>query len=260
MAIVTLTTDLGTKDFYAASIKGRIYSLCPNATIVDVTHEIPPFDIQVAAFSLKNLYPDFPKGSIHLIGVNPVENNIQKHVVVFHDGHYFIGADNGIFSLLFDEAPQQTLLLSIKDQTAQKTFPAKDVFATAAAHIANGGELAEITSGSHVIQEKSGLAPILETNSIRGVCIYIDAMGNITTNITKKLFQYVGKGRNFEIAYRRADYSISKIHDNYDQVPEGEKVALFNNFNYLEIAINRGSASKLFGMNQYDTIRIDFVE
>lgn len=258
MAIVTLTTDLGTKDFYTASIKGRIFSLCPSCTIVDVTHEIPAYDIQVAAFALKNTFPDFPKGSIHIIGVNPVENESQKHILIIHKGHYFIGADNGVFSLLFDDVPEQVFKLNIKDQNPQKTFPAKDVFARAAAFIANGENIEEIIQGPHVIQEKNSLAPVVESDSIRGLCIYIDTMGNITTNIPLELFNYVGKGRDFKISYRREDYTITSISQSYDNVPEGEKLALFNNFNYLEIAINKGNANKLFGMNQYDTIRIDF--
>lgn len=258
MAIVTLTTDLGTKDFYSASIKGRIYSLCPQVTLVDITHEIPPFDIQAAAFSLRNAYPDFPEGSIHIIGVNPIENEQQKHVIVFHEGHYFIGSDNGIFSMLFNETPQQVWRIKLTQEIPQKTFLTKDVFATVAAHIANGMELGDITSGSHFLQEKNALVPVVESDAIRGMAVYIDAMGNITTNITKQLFKEIGLGRDFEIAYRRADYSIKKISSNYDQVPEGEKVALFNSFESLEIAINKGNASKLFGMRLYDIIRIDF--
>tara|TARA_B110000211_G_C13941286_1_gene491786 strand:- start:110 stop:889 length:780 start_codon:yes stop_codon:yes gene_type:complete len=258
MAIVTLTTDLGSKDFYTASIKGKLHSLCPAVTIIDITHEVPPFDIEVAAFCLKNSYSDFPVGTIHIIGVNPIANDEQKHVIVQHNGHFFIGADNGVFSLIFEDNDIEANVIESDFSVLKSTFPAKDVFAKAAAHIASGNELNNIIGKKINLQAKSSLAPITETDSIRGLCIYIDSMGNITTNITKALFMHIGKGRPFEIGYRRNDYSINTISINYDAVPEGEKVAIFNNFQYLEIAINKGSASKLFGMKRYDTIRVDF--
>lgn len=260
MAIVTLTTDLGTKDFYAASIKGKIYSLCPNTTIVDITHEIPPFDTEIAAYSLKNTYNDFPKGSIHIIGVDPVENENQKHVVVFNDGHYFVGADNGVFSFLFDTPPQQVLKINLTKISLTTTFPAKDVFATVAAHLSAGKALSEITSGNHILVSRNSIIPTLESNTISGHAIYIDSMGNITADITKGTFIQVGMGRGFEISFRRPDNTIKKISSYYNQVPKGEKLALFNNCNNLEIAINEGSASKLFGMKRGDVIRVNFID
>jgi S-adenosylmethionine hydrolase len=260
MAIVTLTTDLGTKDFYAASIKGRIYSLCPSATIVDITHEVPPFDKEIAAYSLKNTFCDFPKGSIHIIGVDPVEKDNQQHVVVFQDGHYFISADNGVFSFLFNKIPRQVLKIKLSDISKETTFPVKDVFAAAAAHIAGGKEITEITSGKHILVDRNSIVPTLESNTISGHAIYVDSMGNITADITKATFKQVGMGRNFEISFRRPDNSIKKISSYYNQVPKGEKLALFNNCNNLEIAINEGSASKLFGMKRGDIIRINFTD
>ncbi|MFT6745975.1 MAG: S-adenosylmethionine hydrolase [Glaciecola sp.] len=260
MAIVTLTTDLGTKDFYAASIKGRIYTLCPNVSIVDITHEVPPFDVEIAAFSLKNTYKDFPKGSIHIIGVDPVEKENQKHVIVFHDDHYFVSADNGLFSFLFDIIPDQVLLIDIASHSTTTTFPAKDIFATVAAHLASGKSLDEVTSGQHVLVNRSSIGPTFESNTISGHAIYVDSMGNITTDITKEAFKKIGLGRNFEVGFRRPGNSIQKISRYYNQVPAGEKIALFNNFNSLEIAINQGNASKLFGMKRGDVIRVNFVD
>jgi S-adenosylmethionine hydrolase len=260
MAIVTLTTDLGTKDFYVASIKGRVYSLCPEVTLVDITHEIPSFDAEIAAFSLKNTYQDFPPGSIHIIGVDPAEKENQKHVVVKHNGHYFISADNGVFSFLFNESPDQVLKIHLDDNLSSTTFPAKDVFATVAAHLAAGKDITEVTSGNQTLAVRNPIVPTLESNTISGHAIYIDSMGNITADITKEIFSRIGLGRNFEIGFRRPDNSIKKISTYYNQVPKGEKLALFNNCNNLEIAINEGSAAKLFGMKRGDVIRVNFIE
>ncbi len=102
MSIITLTTDLGLKDHYVASLKGRIYSQLPSAKVIDITHLIDKHNIVQAAFTLKNAYKDFPKGTVHIIGVKPLVDSHSQHVVVCYDNHYFIGADNGIFSLLFE--------------------------------------------------------------------------------------------------------------------------------------------------------------
>lgn len=259
MSIVTLTTDLGVKDFYVASIKGKLLNLCPEVKIIDITHQVPPFDIQIAAFSLKNSYKDFPKGSIHIIGVNPALTALHTHVLILHKGHYFIGADNGIFSLLFDEVPEEIYELNKRDASENQTFPVKDVFVPAAAQVLNGKAPATVGSKKTGILEKNTLAPVLESDSIRGIALYIDSMGNITTNISKEMLLHVGKGRDFEIGFRRLDYTIRNLSADYESVPEGEKLAIINNSGHLEVAINRGNASKLFGIKAYDTIRVDFI-
>ena len=141
MSIITLTTDLGLKDYYVAGIKGHILSQLPDANIVDISHEIPAFNISVAAFCLKNCYYDFPKGSIHIIGVSPEANEFTRHVVIKYQNHYFIGADNGIFSLLFDEIPEVIFDLNIISNEEKRTFPTKDIFVSAACHIGRGGTL-----------------------------------------------------------------------------------------------------------------------
>ena len=97
MAVITLTTDLGLKDYYVGSIKGAILKDIPSAHIIDISHDIPSFDISVASFCLKNVYKDFPDGSIHIIGVAPSADENTLHLVIEKDGHFFIGADNGIF-------------------------------------------------------------------------------------------------------------------------------------------------------------------
>jgi S-adenosylmethionine hydrolase len=258
MAIITLTTDLGLTDFYVASIKGKILSLCPEAKIVDVSHNIPHFDISNAAFCLKNCYADFPKGSIHIIGVSTISGNKHNHLLVYHNEHYFISADNGIFSLLFDDEIQTVYAINLPEVNQEFTFPTKDLYTVIAAQLANQLPMNQMTSLGKINIEKSSFKPVIETNSIRGMAIYIDSMFNITTNISKKMFEEIGGGRNFEIVFRRSEYSIKNINQNYNEVPEGENVALFNHNHHLEIAINKGAASKLLGIKQFDTIRIDF--
>lgn len=258
MSIITLTTDLGLKDYYVAGIKGHILSQLPDATIIDVSHEIPVFNISVAAFCLKNCYNDFPEGSIHIIGVSPEANEFTRHVIIKQKGHYFIGADNGMFSLLFDETPEIIFDLNIVSDEEKRTFPTKDIFVSAACHIGRGGTLELIGTQIESLTERTNFQPVIEEDVIRGMAMYIDSYGNVTTNITRSLVKLVGKNRDFSIVFRRSDYNIHELKFNYSEVPEGEKLALFSTNNHLEIAINKGNASKLFGIKLSDTIRVEF--
>ena len=124
MAIITLTTDLGLKDHYVGSVKGSILSRFPEASIIDISHQIPTYNIQDAAYIIKNAYPNFPKGSIHIIGIKAEQTSQSSHVIVFSDGHYFISADNGIFSFL--DSPIEKI---IELPVSISTFPTRDVFA-----------------------------------------------------------------------------------------------------------------------------------
>ncbi len=257
MAIITLTTDLGLIDYYVASVKGAILSELPDSNIIDITHEIPSFDLQKTAFVIKNCYKDFPKVSIHIIGVNSETNIDIPHIAILHKGHYFIGSDNGMFSLIFDEEPPEKIVeLNISQETDRTTFSTKDVFVKAACHIARGGTLEVIGSLKQELSVRTMFRAVSENNIIKGMVIYIDHYGNVITNITESLFKEYGKGRPFAVNFR--GYKISKISKSYCTVPEGERVALFSSTGYIEIAMNKGNANKLFGLNQGDIIRIEF--
>ncbi len=266
MAIITLTTDMGLKDYYVASVKGAILSQFPEAVIVDISHDVPPFNIAQASFVIRNAYKDFPKGTVHIIGVNPDADMDTHHLAVEFDGHYFVGADNGIFSLLFDKPLEHIFELSITQDSDDLTFPTKHVFVKAACHIARGGTMEVIGKRIETIRQRELFRAVVEGSIIRGTVIYIDSYGNVITNITESLFKEVGKGREFSIYFRKADYDITRISQAYNEVPEGEKVALFSATGYLEIAINKGvegsggGANKLFGLKVNDTVRIEFVE
>jgi S-adenosyl-L-methionine hydrolase (adenosine-forming) len=264
MTVVTLTTDMGLKDYYVAAVKGALLLGADNLTIIDVSHEIVPFDIGHASFVLRNCYREFPEGTLHLIGVNPEETEKSKHVVVHHNGHFFIGADNGIFSMLFDELPETIYEITFLGPLAGQSFPTKNVFVPTALALIRGEPLANIGLPKESLLRKQLFRPVMDDFSVKGTVSYIDAYGNIMTNITRALFDEVGKGRTFKIHLTRAGYSISKIHERYGEVPEGEKVAVFSSSGFLEIAINKGversggGANKLFGLKLNDTITIEF--
>jgi len=257
MAIITLTTDLGSKDFYQAALKGSILSILPTANIVDITHEVPSFNISYAAFVLKNVYNYFPKGTVHLIGIDSVFSEQSKYVALKHYDHYFVGADNGIFSLLFDEAPDEIVELNIMQDLKYLHFPLVDIFVKAAIHLAKGGKLKEIGIPTDTVEERMLLHPVIERDIIRGSVIYIDTFCNVITNITKELFTRIQRNRDFTLYFRKSE-TINQLSWHYNEVPEGEKLCLFGISNHLEIAINKGKASGLLGLHLNDIVRVEF--
>lgn len=264
--LITLTSDMGLKDYYVAAIKGAIYSQLPDVKVVDISHDIPPFDIVHASFVLKNTFKHFPKNTIHIIGVDTEKNNSSGHLIVKNHDQYFIGSDNGIFSLIFEKKPDGIWNINRNTESETHSFPTKDIFVSIACHLARGGLPAVVGKEILEIKSKQLFRPIIDINSIKGMVCYIDKYGNLITNITKKIFNEVGKEKSFKIYLTRSEYSIEKIHDNYNEVIEGERIAIFGSSGFLEIAINKGvkgsggGASQLFGISINDIITIEFKE
>lgn len=264
MGIVTLTTDLGYKDYYVSAIKGRMLSYLPQTTVVDISHEIPPFNISKAAFVLKNAYKHFPKNSVHIVGVSPERTKDNKHLLIYHNNHYFIGADNGIFSLTFEEKPTAIYEITLPLDVDDLTFPTKSIFVKIAAHVLAGGEITEVAQPIENLNAAHTYMPAGDSDRIIGTVIYIDNYGNVITNISEKYFHENGRGRNFTIFLKDSDYNIKNLSESYGDVPEGEKLALFNSSDLLEISINKGvngaggSANTLLGLELFGSIRIEF--
>jgi len=260
--IITLCTDMGYRDHYVASIKASLIAQAPDARIVDISHNIPAFDIAQAAFVLKNVYQEFPTGSIHILGVKPEGDTETAHVIVEHKGHFFVGADNGIFSILIDGEPDAVFEITISQDSDLLTFPTKYVLAKAAAHLARGGTAEVIARRSELKKKSISLQPIIGADSIQGHLVHIDTYENIISNISRGMFKDVGRGRDFLISY--GGYQVRKIHTAYNQVSLGEKVALFGGTGFLEFAINGGTthsgggATSLLGLRLSESVRIDF--
>ena len=274
MAIITLTTDFGEKDHFAGAVKGAIYSELPTARIVDISHSIAPFHITEASYIIKNAYRSFPEGTIHIIGIDSELTPENRHIALKLDGHYFICANNGILSLIASEiVPEKIVEINIHDKV-ESNFPVLDVFVKVAGHLARGGTLEVIGKPVTEIKQLKEIEPYTNTeeNQIKGNVLYIDNYGNVVTNITKKLFEKVGKGRKFEMRARTATFS--EIYDTYSDAinfdtdmvnrEDGKKLAIFNSGGYIELAIYKsnpstvGSASTLFGLEWRDTVTINF--
>jgi S-adenosyl-L-methionine hydrolase (adenosine-forming) len=255
MAIVTLTSDFGLKDHFVASLKGALLSAIPNLNMVDISHSITPFDLQQAAFTLGHAWKQFPAGTIHLVCVGPSPTTRFRHIAFRLKGHYFIGSDNGIFSLFSEEQPELIIEIS-KAGDEPSSFTALDVYVPFAAAIASG--LALETLGEKI----SGVAQLIrprhlpEEDVLKGNIVYIDSFGNLVTDITKSEFERIGKGRDFSIVLIGDE--INSIVQRYSDVDEGDKLALFNSEGLLEIAINQGKANQLLNLRVNTVIRVTF--
>ena len=257
MNIVTFTSDFGLKDYYAAYLKGRILSYGIPLTMVDVTHQVDAYDIVQAAFMLRNAYKAFPKGTIHVVSVNNFYDPQPRFLAVLHDGHYFIAADNGLFSLLFEELPEFMYELP---QHNELTVPSlNDLFAQAVAYILQGKTFHEIGIPTARRTQRISLQAITGKSYIRGSVVHIDAFGNVIVNIDRALFDRIGQGRAFELYFKRFD-PICQLSHKYSDQSVGELLCLFNSAGFLEIAVNMGQAASLFSLRVDDTVQIDFLE
>lgn len=254
MPIVTLTSDFGLGDYYIALIKGALLCQNQNLNIVDITHNVKNYDIVQGAFVLKNTFSSFPKETIHILSVNNFYSKRNCFLAVRYADHYFIGPDNGVLSLIFNEKPQDIYEL---EYDSKSDFLLKDVFSKAAGHIANGLPFNEIGIKVDEMEERITFQPVINKSQIRGTVIHIDHYENAIVNITKKLFEEVRGKRKFSISFKRID-PIRKISKNYSDVAVGERLCFFNSAGYLEIAINMGKAGSMFGLNIDDSVQIDF--
>lgn len=274
MSIITLTTDYGLKDHFAGILKGKIFSILPSTNIVDITHTIDKFNLLEASYLLSVSYAHFPKGTVHIVCVDACRNADTEHIVMLYDGHYFIGANNGILGSLTNKLNAEKIVqITIHDRLINGSSDL-DVFAMVATHLAKGGEMNVIGTPISEIKKMNVLVPIVEQNEkiIRGHVVYIDDFGNCVTNISKNFIEEIAKGREYTIRF--SSHIIKKVKNNYSDFKNnstaalnamaGNEMAIFNQDHFLEIAIYRsnpkrsGSAQTLLGLKIQDVVLVEF--
>lgn len=275
MSIITLTTDFGNKDFFVSSVKGAILSEVKNAMIIDISNEIQPYNHSEAAYILKNAYKNFPKGTIHIVGVESELTPENRHIAMVFEGHYFIGSDNGIFSMIKDDLKAEKIVEINIHEKESSSFSVLDVFVKVAAHISRMGKLEVIGKIIKSIKQITNINPVVnnKANQILGSVIYIDNYGNVVTNINRKFFNEIRKSRDYKIFARTVKFE--NIYENYSgaidfsnpkekREEDGKKIAIFNSANHLELGIYKsnpktyGSAASLFGLDYRDPITVKF--
>lgn len=260
MQVITITSDMGNRDFYLAILKGKLACEAPTAQIMDITNAIPPGNTAIGAFSLKNAWKHFPPGTIHLVAVDTNLYGNVRHILFAYEGHYFIGTDNGIFSMALEGRPSEVIEITAFDNPGVYAFPAAFLFPRIVAGLLSGKQPAELGTPTFALSERTQLNAVTDDDLIKGAVLYVDSNGNLLTNLDKEMFERHRKNRKFSILVRKSDYSIRKISKFYSDVPDGEMVALFNHAGILELALNTGNLSKMMGMGVGDVVRIEFYD
>lgn len=262
MKLITLTTDLGTADPYVGMVRGTLFRLFPGIQVVDISHEIPPYDIQRCALFVKWSFRSFPPGTIHIFGCDPMGSaSEQGGIVARFEGHYFVGPNNGIMTLIAGGEEFECRKIShpdlIPQPLSQQSFLIRDLYAPAAALLASGADLDEI---GPPIQPKDITypEPVYTDPFIRGQIIHVDRFGNCITNISRKLFSQAKNNRAFKIVVR--NHSLTKIYLGYEKsMTGGDPIAIFGSDGQLEICVILGSASGLFGLNIGHSVTLEYL-
>jgi S-adenosylmethionine hydrolase len=250
MALITLTSDIGRQDFLTGAVKGQLLQINPQFSIVDISHELSPFNYPQAAYVCRNAIKNFPQKTLHIVLVNLFDKRPEHLLLIEHKGQFIGCADNGLITMILEETPEKIVALSLNPSEQKNTLYCAKVFAKAYQNILDGKAIEECGDANVSIEVKNPLRPLLGEKFIEGQIIFIDNFENVIINITKEEFEEQRRGRSFKIVFKR-DEVIEKISETYADVNESEKLALFNSANYLEIAINKGNAAGLFGLEGY---------
>lgn len=245
--IVTLITDFGYGE-YVGAVKGVIYSNCPGINIVDIAHDIEKFNVRQAAAAVFVSCPYFPEGAVHVVVVDPGVGTDRRGVIVEAAAHYYVGPDNGVFSLVEDVSR----VFEIKVASKSGTFHGRDVFAPVAAKLACGRDPSEFGDRVENITRVIG-KPEVKDGAITGEVIYVDTFGNVITNITDVMGMKYGDTVTIEICGRAKDV---KFVESYGFAEGGELICLIGSSGFLEIAVNRGSAGKLLDVKSGEKLVI----
>src|SRR6266536_97913 len=219
MPLLTLTSDIGNQDYLVGAVKAQLLKANPDFQLIDISHNIPPFNYPQAAYVCRNAIKNFPPFTYHLILVNLFESKPEQLLLAFHNKQYFLCADNGLLTMILEEKPELMIGIALNKTVIKNT-----------------------------------IKPLVSDNWIEGQIIFIDNFENVIVNITRSQFEEQRKGRRFKIVFKR-DEVIDNISESYADVAEGEKLALFNSAGYLEIAINKGNAAGLFGLKGFSEKR-----
>ena len=254
LPVITLLTDFGTADYFVGAVKGAILSVNPAATIADITHDIPPQDIEAAAFTLLAAYPTFPSRTIHIAVVDPGVGSSRRAIVVEAGEHLFVGPDNGIFTFIYDREPAHKTFHVTSDKffrhPVSTTFHGRDVFAPVAAALSTGIKPESLgPSITDTVRLPHSLTPEFRKNGdVHGRIIHIDRFGNCVTNLTR---EFVSSDSVLKIKGKR----ISKFREFYDNAGK-EPFAIWGSAAFLEISVKGGSAAKDLKIKRGDPVTL----
>ncbi|HBQ59279.1 MAG TPA: hypothetical protein DD671_06555 [Balneolaceae bacterium] len=255
--IITLTTDFGTQDYYVSAMKAVMLGIAPDVRFVDVSHEIPPQDIMAGAWVIRNTAFLYPPGTVHLVVVDPGVGTSRNPVALKVKDQYFVGPDNGIFSLFFNEFEYEACKLNNPDywrKGVSNTFHGRDIFAPVAAHLCEGVSLEEIGEPIDELVTYHWAVPLADKDGLQGWVLHIDRFGNLITNLTQDLIKDHLKKKNVKIYV--GNTMLNKIVTTFGDVEDGEPAAFIGSSGNLEIGINKGNAARMLSVDKGAQISI----
>ena len=250
MPLLTLTSDIGHQDYLVGAVKAQLFQINQGFNIVDISHNISPFNYPQAAYICRSAIKSFPEFSYHIILINLFEKKPEQLLLAFHNNQYLLCADNGLLNMILEEKPEMVIGIPLDKLAIKNTLYCASVMGNVVNQLIQGESVKNIGIPDVSYQEKNHLRPLLDNNWIEGQIIFIDNFENVIVNITRDQFEEQRKGRSFRIVFK-SDEVIDRVSETYADVNEGEKLALFNSAGYLEIAINKGNAAGLFGLKGF---------
>lgn len=255
---VALLSDFGSRDHYAGTMKGVVLSICPDAALVDITHDIPPHDLRCAALELAAACQYFPVGTVFLIVVDPGVGSSRRGLAADTGDYRFVAPDNGVLTAVFQRTPPKRVVELTERRyarpTVSRTFEGRDRFAPAAAWLAKGIQLAGL---GRPVSEYAVIdipVPTVSNRGIEGTVLRVDRFGNLVSNIDRKAFDRVASSGGIEIDVE--GHSVARLVETYADIADGEVCALFGSTDHLEIAANAASASERLEVALGGTVRV----
>lgn len=265
MPVITLLTDYGIKDSYVAEVKGAILKISPDATMVDISHDVGNYDIDSGAFHLARVAPYFPDGTVHICVVDPGVGSARKPIIVEAKDAWFVGPDNGLMA----PAAERLGVKSIWEITntgmlpprLSYVFDGRDVFGPTGAHLSVGVPPDRLGTKIRDMIRIPAYTPTLDGDTVHAQVIHVDGFGNLVTNVTYETLEEMGISGDakFTVKARGSDLDLPYAR-RFSAVPEGEPLLLVAGGGYLEISVNQGNAAERFGLDRGEKIILQLIQ
>jgi S-adenosyl-L-methionine hydrolase (adenosine-forming) len=255
--VIALLTDFGTRDHYAGTMKGVVLGICPDATLVDISHDVPTHDVLAGALELSAACSYFPSGTIFLAVVDPGVGSSRRGIAAEAGDFRFVAPDNGVLTAVLDEhAPKRIVELTERKYarpTVSRTFEGRDRFAPAAAWLGRGIDLTALGRPAGAMHRLEIPQPLVETDHIEGEVVRVDHFGNLVTNIRRKTFETLAAG---PLDIRVGRHQVPRVVSTYADAPPGEVCALFGSTDHLEIAASGASAAAALDLHRGAAVHV----
>lgn len=255
--VIAFLTDFGTRDHYVGTMKGVALSICPDATLVDISHEVPPHDVVAAALELAAAYRYFPAGTIFLAVVDPGVGSTRRGIAADTGDYKFVAPDNGVLTAVLDQQPpKRAVELSERKYarpTVSRTFEGRDRFAPAAAWLAKGIDLTALGRSAGTIHRIDLPQARATDDGLAGEVVRVDRFGNLITNIDRRAFD---KLASHALEIRVGSFQVSQVVSTYADAAPGEICALFGSTDHLEIAANGASAAERLALGRGAPVQV----